>query len=87
MQQTPTLAAPIPGGGAAPSPGPIAALVRWLERRRRATRARRLTVALDDRTLRDLGIGRAELSSYHAELDGLVEATRLRVIAQRLAGL
>ncbi len=65
MQQTPTLAAPIPGGGAAPSPGPIAALVRWLERRRRATRAR----------------------SYHAELDGLVEATRLRVIAQRLAGL
>jgi hypothetical protein len=87
MPQIPTLPAPIPGGGGAPSPGPIAALGRWLDRRRRVARARRLAVALDDDTLRDLGIGRAELSSYQAELDGLVEATRLRVIAQRLAGL
>lgn len=35
---------------------------------------------IDTRTLRDLGIGRAELSSFRAEALGLAEPSRLRVL-------
>ncbi|HVO05211.1 MAG TPA: hypothetical protein VMT83_00385 [Burkholderiaceae bacterium] len=35
---------------------------------------------LDDAALRDLGLSRGELRSYLAEVDGLVEPTRRRVI-------
>jgi uncharacterized protein YjiS (DUF1127 family) len=42
--------------------------------------ARRDFDAVDDTTLRDLGISRAEFDSYWAEAEGLVERTRLRVM-------
>jgi len=41
---------------------------------------------IDDKTLRDLGISRSELSSFRAEAEGRVERTRLRVFALHLAG-
>lgn len=41
----------------------------------------------DDATLRDLGLHRSELGSYHAELDGRAPMTRRRVIALRGGGL
>jgi hypothetical protein len=40
---------------------------------------------IDAATLRDLGLHRCELASYRAEAEGRVEATRLRVLRQRLA--
>ena len=45
--------------------------------------ARRPEAQLDDAALRDLGLRRCELDSYLAELDGRVEATRVRAIRQR----
>jgi uncharacterized protein YjiS (DUF1127 family) len=44
--------------------------------------ARRESAAIDDATLRDLGIARSELSSFRAETDGLAAPTRLRVVRQ-----
>jgi len=38
---------------------------------------------IDGAALRDLGLCRSELQSYLAEVDGTVEATRIRVIRQR----
>jgi hypothetical protein len=38
--------------------------------------------ALDDATLRDLGLSRSELASYQAEAEGRVEATRRRIVNQ-----
>jgi uncharacterized protein YjiS (DUF1127 family) len=43
------------------------------------------TEELDAQTLRDIGLTRSELPSYRAEVDGLVEATRVRAILQRQA--
>ncbi|WP_298829194.1 hypothetical protein [uncultured Piscinibacter sp.] len=51
----------------------------WLAR----GRERSATVALeslDERSLRDIGLARSELGSVRAELEGRVEATRLRVL-------
>ena len=42
--------------------------------------------ALDDATLRDLGLSRSELPSYRAEAEGHVEATRRRILDQASAG-
>lgn len=53
----------------------------WQLRRRQRAMERRLP-ALDEATLRDLGIARGELLSYWAESEGLVAATRERVLAQ-----
>jgi len=55
---------------------------RWRDRQVAATRKRREWQALrelGDATLRDLGIARSELGSIQAEIDGHVEATRMRV--------
>ena len=41
--------------------------------------ARRQMAALDDRTLRDLGVHRSELGSYFAESQQWAEPTRQRV--------
>lgn len=41
---------------------------------------------IDEQTLRDVGLTRSELSSYRAEVEGLVEATRVRALLQRQAG-
>ena len=49
-------------------------------RRTRAPRRGTDLDELDDLTLRDLGINRSELSSFHAEANGLAEKTRLRVL-------
>lgn len=43
--------------------------------------------ALDDATLRDLGLSRSELPSYQAEAEGRVEATRRRIVNQGSAGV
>lgn len=56
-----------------------AALAAWRERRRRRA-LERLLPCLDERTLRDLGVGRGELLSYWAESQQMVEATRLRLL-------
>jgi len=45
--------------------------------------ARRPEAPLDDAALRDLGLCRSELQSYLAEVDGRVDATRVRAIRQR----
>jgi uncharacterized protein YjiS (DUF1127 family) len=46
-------------------------------RARRAVRARRSLLAeLDERTLKDIGLHRAELDSLCAELEGLAEPSR-----------
>ena len=39
--------------------------------------------ALDDAALRDLGLSGSELSSFDAEAEGRIPATRRRVAAQR----
>lgn len=49
--------------------------------RRRLRHAELALPLLDAPTLRDLGLARGELLSYWAEADGLVEATRSRVLA------
>jgi hypothetical protein len=38
---------------------------------------------LDDAALRDLGLSRSELRSVHAEVAGLAEPTRRRVVERR----
>jgi predicted LPLAT superfamily acyltransferase len=56
---------------------------RWLQahRQRQLERAMfREFAALSDATLRDIGMSRGELSSYHAEASGQAEVTRLRVM-------
>lgn len=70
-------------------PGFLARLSDWCRTgaeawraRRRARDAMRRLPPLDEHTLRDLGLARGELLSYWAEADGLVEATRLRVMLQ-----
>ena len=56
----------------------------WRERRlRNATRCALLQ--LDDRTLRDIGIVRAEVESLAAEAHGGVAATRARLLKQAMA--
>ena len=42
---------------------------------------------LDDAALRDLGLSRSELRSVHAEMAGLAESTRRRVVERRSAPL
>jgi uncharacterized protein YjiS (DUF1127 family) len=42
---------------------------------------------LDDAALRDLGLSRSELRSVHAEMAGLAEPTRRRVVERRSAPL
>lgn len=51
----------------------------------RTARARAAFMALDERTLRDLGLVRSELSSVWAEAEGTAEATRQRLVRDRLA--
>jgi uncharacterized protein YjiS (DUF1127 family) len=54
----------------------------WRDRQVAATRRRGERQALhelSDATLRDLGIARCELESMQAEIEGQVEATRMRV--------
>jgi uncharacterized protein YjiS (DUF1127 family) len=48
--------------------------------RRQARRHALALEALDERTLHDLGFTLGELASVRAEAEGLVEATRLRVL-------
>jgi hypothetical protein len=68
----------------------LAALWCDLADARRHALARRhrddVAMDIDDKTLRDLGISRCELSSFRAEAEGRVERTRLRVFALHLAG-
>lgn len=55
----------------------------------RSARARRRCMdldELDELTLRDLGISRSELSSFRAEVNGLAEKTRLRVLGPPMGG-
>lgn len=62
----------------------------WLARLRAAWQrvgaAATTTDGLDEQTLRDIGLTRSELPSYRAEVEGLVEATRVRALLQRQAG-
>lgn len=44
------------------------------------------TDTLSEHTLRDIGLTRSELGSYQAEVEGLVEATRVRALMQRVGG-
>ena len=53
----------------------------WRERRLRSA-TRRTLLRLDDRTLRDIGIVRAEVESLAAEAHGGVAATRARLLKQ-----
>lgn len=58
----------------------VAGALREATLRRRARRAvraqRRLLAELDERSLKDIGLHRAELDSLCAELEGLAEPTR-----------
>ncbi|MDX9886464.1 DUF1127 domain-containing protein [Thauera sp.] len=58
----------------------VAAALREARTRRRAARAlrvqRRLLADLDERTLKDIGLHRAELDSLCAELEGQAEPSR-----------
>lgn len=56
----------------------VRAIVRLLRRRRRAARRFDDLRHLDERTLRDLGVTRSELTSVVAELGGRASATRRR---------
>lgn len=53
-------------------------LSRW-RRRRHARAVRRALNALDERSLRDIGLTRSEIGSMSAELAGLAERSRIRV--------
>jgi len=54
--------------------------------RRRLAQMHATLAALDEATLRDIGLGRSEAGSYWAESEGQIEATRVRVISQRVGG-
>ena len=60
--------------------GYVATALREAAVRRRAARAlraqRRLLAELDERTLKDIGVHRAEIDSLTAELEGLAEPSR-----------
>lgn len=56
----------------------LRAIVRLVERRRRAWRRFEDLRHLDERTLRDLGVTRSELASIVSELGGRAAATRRR---------
>jgi hypothetical protein len=61
-------------------PHPLAARWREMVGAWRAASARaQAEPAIDDQTLRDLGLSRSELPSFRAEAGGLVAQTRLRV--------
>lgn len=68
---------------------PASSLNRLAEMWRDAVRACRRALAapsheaIDDLTLRDLGMSRSELGSYAAEASGRAELTRQRVIASQ----
>jgi hypothetical protein len=51
----------------------------------RGVRAQARQESIDDATLRDLGVARCELDSFHAESEGRAVRTRLRVV-QRTPG-
>lgn len=53
-----------------------------MARRRRLARSHSELAELDDATLRDLAMRRAEFASYWAESEGMVEATRSRILRQ-----
>ncbi|MCW5609311.1 MAG: hypothetical protein KIS83_01270 [Rubrivivax sp.] len=74
---------------AASTPAAAAPATGWRQRLRAAWQ--RIGAAdpadgLTEQTLRDIGLTRAEMSSYEAEVAGRVEATRVRAILQRQAG-
>ena len=62
-----------------PEPGPLAAWWRDLVRSWRHTLTHARQPAIDEATLRDLGVARSELDSFRAEAEGLASSTRLRV--------
>ena len=69
----------------------IARTIREALRRRRARKAlhaqRQALAALDDRTLRDIGLHRSEIDSLVVELDGAVANTRRRAHPDSVAPL
>lgn len=60
----------------------VRALLRLMTRRRRARRRLLDLNQLDDRTLRDLGLSRSELTSVASELGGQAAASRRRTDAE-----
>jgi uncharacterized protein YjiS (DUF1127 family) len=58
----------------------LRSLLEGIARRRRLARAQAEIDALDDATLRDIGIRRSEAASYWAESERLVEQTRTRLL-------
>jgi hypothetical protein len=60
-------------------PGPLAALWRDLAGSWRHAWAQARVEAIDEATLRDLGVARCELESFRAETEGRAAHTRLRV--------
>jgi uncharacterized protein YjiS (DUF1127 family) len=56
------------------------ALIKRLGERRRRADPRHALIALSDETLRDLGVGRSELTSIWAEHTHMAQPTRLRVV-------
>lgn len=65
-----------------PANAPVPAWHRWLAAwrcRRRHARTQSALLALDPRTLRDIGLARAEIGSVSAELHGLAARTRARL--------
>jgi uncharacterized protein YjiS (DUF1127 family) len=64
----------------------VGAIARRIARARTQDRARRELERLDDATLRDIGLSRAEIGSAVAEVHGRAERTRRRLPACRDLG-
>jgi uncharacterized protein YjiS (DUF1127 family) len=82
---------PMPAPAPHAASGLLASLMRMLSGVRAGWRAQRRRIAtqrallgLDDRTLRDIGIVRAEVESLAAEAHGVVAATRARMLRHAL---
>lgn len=65
-----------------PAPAPAGVLHAWAMARDRE-RQRAELAALDERTLRDLALGRSELGSCVEEAQGRAESTRLRIAVEQ----